>query len=195
MSSGSKKEEILKASIQIFVDEGFDRPSMDSIAAHARVSKRTLYKHFSSKRALLDQIVLCLINENQNSLKFDFDPEAKLELQLNEIVTQKARFLLCPSNIKLAKIILSEYLKDAGFYKEKVETVLKSEKISLRWIEQAQAAGALSSEKSAVELLDFLNEIINGIIFFPVLFGKKEALRDQDVTAIVHMFMHVVGNQ
>ena len=72
MTSGTKKQDILLASIEIFVNEGFDRPTMDSIATRANVSKRTLYKHYPSKRSLLDSILIHLISNNQKALEFNF---------------------------------------------------------------------------------------------------------------------------
>lgn len=191
VNTRSKREDIIQASIELFVSEGFDRPSMDTIAAKASVSKRTLYKYFSSKRALLDEILLYLIGQNQNALDFHFQPEQPLQIQLENIIGQKARFLLCSSNIKLAKIIISEHLKDEGLLHEEIENVLKQEKTTLVWMEEAQKAGALKKDKSAIELLTFLNELINGIIFYPVLFGKKNGVRENEVKDIASMFLSV----
>lgn len=193
--NSNKREDIIKASIELFVSEGFDRPSMDSIAAKANVSKRTLYKYFSSKRSLLDEILIHLIGQNQNALDFHFQRERPLPEQLENIIGQKARFLLCSSNIKLAKIIISEHLKDEGILHEEIENVLKQEKATLVWMEEAQKAGCLRTDKSPIQHLTFLNELINGIIFYPVLFGKKNGIDQTEVKNIASMFLSVSGTK
>jgi TetR/AcrR family transcriptional regulator of autoinduction and epiphytic fitness len=191
MTSGTKKQDILLASIEIFVNEGFDRPTMDSIATRANVSKRTLYKHYPSKRSLLDSILIHLISNNQKALEFNFKKTDSLKDQLCHIITQKAKSLLKENNIKLAKIILSEYLKDEGLLKEQIEEVIKNETITIKWIQQNQEAGHINSDQSALDTLEFLNEIINGIIFFPMLFGKKQNYTKNDISNIATMFLAV----
>ena len=47
-----KRETIISAAIQIFIEEGFDNASMDRIAERANASKRTVYNHFPSKEEL-----------------------------------------------------------------------------------------------------------------------------------------------
>lgn len=195
MSGTTKKDDIVQATIEIFVNEGFDRPSMDSIASRANVSKRTLYKHFPSKRSLLDEILLFLIGQKQNALNFTYDSEQSAQDQLIKIVSDKAHLILCPNNIKLAKIIMSEFLKDEGFLKGHIETVLKSETTTLTWIEEAQKAGKIKNDQSPLEMLEFLNELVNGLIFFPVLFGKKENFSNNEIQNIVKMFLHIAGEE
>lgn len=48
----STKDRILTAAYELFYREGFQRVSMDAIAAAAAVTKRTLYYHYDSKDAL-----------------------------------------------------------------------------------------------------------------------------------------------
>jgi len=51
------RDRILQATYQLFYRHGFARISMDVVAAHARVTKRTLYNHFESKDALLGEVL------------------------------------------------------------------------------------------------------------------------------------------
>ncbi|MCO4754485.1 MAG: TetR/AcrR family transcriptional regulator [Bacteriovoracaceae bacterium] len=189
----SKKDDIIMASIEIFANEGFDRPTMDSIATRASVSKRTLYKYFPNKNALLDDILMYLINQKQSVLNFTYNDDEDLFVQLERIITQKTEHILYPSNLKLARIILSEALKGEGLLKDKLEAVLKTEKVTLEWIEKAQKANKLTIEEQPLEILDFLGELINGVIFFPILFGKKEQATQQEIESVASMFLHQKG--
>lgn len=52
-----KPRDILEAAAVVFLREGFERASVDVIAAEANVSKRTIYNHFADKRALFLDVI------------------------------------------------------------------------------------------------------------------------------------------
>ncbi|SDT27793.1 TetR/AcrR family transcriptional regulator [Microlunatus soli] len=54
--SAEKRSAILSAARGMFVADGFDRSSVDAIAARAGVSKRTLYDYFGDKETLLQAV-------------------------------------------------------------------------------------------------------------------------------------------
>jgi AcrR family transcriptional regulator len=56
-SSAPTRQTILDAAYGLFRRRGFMRVSMDEIAASARVTKRTLYYHFTSKDLLLARVL------------------------------------------------------------------------------------------------------------------------------------------
>jgi AcrR family transcriptional regulator len=54
---GELREHILKAAKDVFLEMGYERASMDVVAARAETSKRTLYAHFESKDKLFLAVV------------------------------------------------------------------------------------------------------------------------------------------
>ncbi|EPF7654109.1 TetR/AcrR family transcriptional regulator, partial [Vibrio vulnificus] len=58
--SEEKREAILTAAKQAFLEFGVQNTSMDKLAALAGVSKRTVYNHFSSKEALVMELLSVL---------------------------------------------------------------------------------------------------------------------------------------
>jgi AcrR family transcriptional regulator len=58
-----RREKVLAAATRIFAAEGYDRASMNEIAAAAGVTKPVLYDHFESKDALFET-VLCSIRDS-----------------------------------------------------------------------------------------------------------------------------------
>jgi len=52
-----KRTAIVHAALQLFVRDGFDRTSVDAIAAEAGVSKRTIYNHYGDKERLFLAVV------------------------------------------------------------------------------------------------------------------------------------------
>lgn len=55
--STQKRAAILTAARELFLADGFDRTSVDAVAARAGVSKRTVYDYFGDKRTLLQSVV------------------------------------------------------------------------------------------------------------------------------------------
>jgi TetR/AcrR family transcriptional regulator, mexJK operon transcriptional repressor len=58
----AKRNAILLAAARLFLEEGFEPISMDSIAAAAEVSKRTVYSYFPSKAELFAAIMVAHCN-------------------------------------------------------------------------------------------------------------------------------------
>ncbi len=59
-----KKAAIVQAARDLFVRDGFERTSVDAIADHAGVSKRTIYNHYEDKRTLF----LAVIHETYGAM-------------------------------------------------------------------------------------------------------------------------------
>ncbi|WP_305785542.1 TetR/AcrR family transcriptional regulator [Symbioplanes lichenis] len=55
--SEGKKTAILDAAEALFLTEGYDRTSVDAVAARAGVSKRTVYDHFGDKETVFLRVV------------------------------------------------------------------------------------------------------------------------------------------
>jgi hypothetical protein len=50
---GDREQQILDATLDVLADVGYDRLTMDAVAAAARASKATLYRRWSTKQALV----------------------------------------------------------------------------------------------------------------------------------------------
>lgn len=55
---GDREQEILRATLGVLADVGYDRLTMDAVASAAKASKATLYRRWSSKAALVIDAVL-----------------------------------------------------------------------------------------------------------------------------------------
>ena len=66
MSVNSRREEyaaqtraaIVVSARTLFIADGYDKASIEAIAAHARVSKGAVYHHFSDKKAIFEETLL-----------------------------------------------------------------------------------------------------------------------------------------
>src|SRR5712672_2818414 len=66
--SAQKRQAILKAATEVFLEKGYLATNMDEIAALAAVSKSTVYKKFPSKDSLFVEIVRSVTNEASDSV-------------------------------------------------------------------------------------------------------------------------------
>lgn len=55
---GEREREILEAALDVLADVGYDRLTMDAVAAAARASKATLYRRWDTKASLVLEAVL-----------------------------------------------------------------------------------------------------------------------------------------
>lgn len=79
----AKREAILSAAENVFMDEGYG-VSMDRVAEVAGVSKQTIYKHFESKEALFDATIrrrVDLITQPLTAVPAGSRPEMVLHAQ------------------------------------------------------------------------------------------------------------------
>lgn len=89
-----KAQAILDAAKQLFLEHGFERVSMDQIAATAGVSKLTVYNHYGDKERLFSEAVRTFCAQNVPESLFRDDPAKPLDACLLEIAQ---RFFDCIS--------------------------------------------------------------------------------------------------
>jgi TetR/AcrR family transcriptional regulator len=84
----SKMSLIFQAAIDVFSEKGFDKATMDDIAARANVAKGTIYYHFKSKEELflflVEEGVELLRDAVESKLQPQMSPKDKLELIVRE---------------------------------------------------------------------------------------------------------------
>ena len=63
MDRGNTKQEILDVALELFSRQGYEATSISSIADAVGIRKASLYSHFSSKQAILDEIVKIVLEQ------------------------------------------------------------------------------------------------------------------------------------
>ncbi|AMR25488.1 hypothetical protein A0257_22620 (plasmid) [Hymenobacter psoromatis] len=102
------RTQMLYAAKAVFLEVGFERASMDRIAAHANTTKRTLYAHFVRKEdlflAVFDLVLDLQLDHLQGPADYARDPEQALVLFC-------ARFLetvLSSKPLRLCRLAITE---------------------------------------------------------------------------------------
>jgi AcrR family transcriptional regulator len=169
------REHILYAAKNVFLEVGFERASMDVIAARAQTSKRTLYAHFESKEKLYLAIIDLVREMSLSKLK---KPSEYSDDSTEALILFCGRFLeglLFTWTIRMCRMSIAEaerFPEGAARYFDVIFTA-PHERLSAYLAETFGLSAAASSE-AAQKLL--------GRIIYPcfsrALFGM-DALSEQ----------------
>ncbi|WP_303850042.1 TetR/AcrR family transcriptional regulator [Seleniivibrio woodruffii] len=75
----TKRESIIKAGRELFLNHGYSRTSMDEVAKTACVTKQTVYRYFVSKSDLFAEVISQMSKENDIYTFGDMTPEKELK--------------------------------------------------------------------------------------------------------------------
>jgi TetR/AcrR family transcriptional repressor of mexJK operon len=131
--SARKHREILDAALNAFLSRGYERATMDDIAAVAGVSKQTVYKHFADKESLFAEIVLGT-TEQLGALVFPvidtLGTTTDLRRDLDRFGDVFLTGLMQPDVLRLRRLVIScaDRFPDVGrrWYEQGFERVLAS---------------------------------------------------------------------
>ena len=102
-----KRAAILDAAKRMFVSHGFERVSMDQIAAEAGVSKLTVYSHFGDKDRLFAEAVRAHCEQGMPTSLFVGEPGAPLRERLTVIGSAFFSMIMTPEAIAGHRVLCS----------------------------------------------------------------------------------------
>jgi TetR/AcrR family transcriptional regulator, mexJK operon transcriptional repressor len=102
-----KRAAILDAAKRMFVSQGFERVSMDQIAAEAGVSKLTVYSHFGDKESLFAEAVRAHCEQGMPTSLFVADPDTPVRERLTAIGKAFFSMIMTPEAIAGHRILCS----------------------------------------------------------------------------------------
>jgi len=138
----STKEKILDAALEVFSEKGFHPATVDEIADRAGVGKGTLYRYFSNKEALFNELVGLRLEELEGSAKAVLDGH-------DDVLTMIAKYLrtyfeFFDRNQRLYRLIVQERL-DVGEQVQDlyIKKVMRRIPLLKRKIHEASQRGVL----------------------------------------------------
>jgi TetR/AcrR family transcriptional regulator, mexJK operon transcriptional repressor len=107
-----KREAIARAALTLFASDGYERTSVDAIAAEAGVSKRTVYSYYGDKENLFLSVVrdtyqgmLARIGEIVDRVPWDHDLDSALTMCATSITRSIVR---SPERSTLTRLLITE---------------------------------------------------------------------------------------
>ncbi|HYD32163.1 MAG TPA: TetR/AcrR family transcriptional regulator [Azospirillaceae bacterium] len=105
---GSKHAQILAAARQLFLEQGYETASMDAISKAAKVSKATLYAHFTGKEQLFAAIVACECDDYRRKIMSAAVERPDVREGLLEIGRRFLKMLVSPHVLSAHRMIIAE---------------------------------------------------------------------------------------
>jgi TetR/AcrR family transcriptional repressor of mexJK operon len=106
-----KRRAIVEAATEGFLRNGYRGTSMDEIAALARVSKQTVYKHFADKENLFSAIVTAAVDVAGDPVLEDATVLADsqdLAADLRAFARRQLRLVMQPQLMRLRRLVIGE---------------------------------------------------------------------------------------
>ena len=109
--STRKRRAILEAATEVFLRNGYLGTSMDEVAALARVSKQTVYKHFGDKERLFSEIVTGTVDEASDTVHsevLELTDSGDVEKDLRDLARRQLELVIQPRILQLRRLVISE---------------------------------------------------------------------------------------
>jgi AcrR family transcriptional regulator len=182
----AKRRQVLAGAREVFSELGFERASVDVIAARAGVSKATVYHHYADKKALYVACVTQEADEMRAGLRGCLGTaEGDLEQALQALGERILGFMLRPEVVALYRQATAEAMRfpDLGRTIFEQGPVLIQEAVAAQlrcWAER----GALRLDDARGAAVQFL-ALCQGDLFTRSRLGVLEYPVDEQVRATV----------
>lgn len=153
---GERETEVLDAAVRLLVRVGYDRLTMDAVAAEAKASKATLYRRWSTKTSLVVDAVL----RSKGGRHVPSADTGSLRADLVELATCRGGLSDPRSSAVLAAVVTALH-HDAEFAEQFRQRVVAPRLEAVRSVfERARARGEITAEVD----LDLLAPALAGIV-------------------------------
>ena len=179
--SERKRESIIKNATILFRKKGFGPSSMDEISNAAKVSKRTLYNHFPTKKILFREIVKIewqkISYPRRDNLK-GRDPEEVF----TEIMKHTLKVMFSPRMSDLLRLVVAESNKfpeitslQAKYGAEPLFNTFK------KYVGDLGEAGILEMDNPGLAVAQYTG-LVKEYLYWPWFFGmmQKPSLKQQE---------------
>lgn len=181
MKGMSKKQvDILLAASREFEELGFAGTGMERIAESAKVSKRTLYKHYGSK----EDVFSAIINYLRQSVRLEkcsvYDPGQPVEQQLRAVIETMLAHLNRDEHVRLARIVISEVVRQPELAEILSRTVDFSGTAPFRWVQAAMQDGQLR-DGDPEKALVYLAGLVKSLALWPRLIFCAAPMTEDEI--------------
>lgn len=186
---------ILDAAVEEFEKFGFAATSMDAIAARAKVSKRTVYNHFSSKESLFGAISESVCNAVIGTMDVAYNADRSIQDQLHEFATRQIELCCSEKFMTMARVTLPERVRNPKLANPSFDRIREGKTGLAKWVGEAVAAGVLDVPDVAAASRQFSSLLLE-FTLWPQLFAgepaPKQAQRKKIADSAVKLFLNGV---
>ena len=196
--SEQKRLGIIDAAKQEFSKNGFAAANINTICTVAEVSKRTLYRYFTSKEVLFNATLAEIQTSTLTHQAYPFDPEKNLYQQLKEMTYREIEVTYQIYGIHLARTIVMEFFREPQLARKMHQQLHRSQAVQ-QWFEDAIAAKKLIAH-DAQTISNVYISLFQGLLFWPQVLelsplpegSALEAQIEMVVTTTLKTFAHEI---
>lgn len=166
MDSDKIRFSIKEAARELFRRHGYQKTSVNGIAAGAHLAKATLYKYFDSKELILKEILIDYVRKNFDDLLLSIREEKVPPDYLAHIILKTSRFTYTACNEYMGWDFIRESANAQEFLKnlsDDLETMLLQEAVRIRGLDLESSWG-----KSVIFLISASKSIVFSFAFTSV---------------------------
>lgn len=182
---GRKFDQVLEGARSVFLEDGFEGASVDSIARAAAVSKATLYSYFPDKQHIFLAVVNAECARQSQEAIDKIDQNAPPSQVLGQAGRHFLRFLTSDFGKQMFRICVAESgrFPEIGreFYRSGPERM--QAEVSA-YLDAARARGQLRIEDTLLAAQQF-SELCKADIWLRLIFGVSPAPQSEDIDRIV----------
>jgi AcrR family transcriptional regulator len=198
----AKREQIRAAAQRLFLATGYERTTMDAIAAAARVSKQTLYRYYPAKEALFVDILRALtvgrfLRElpalDADSVLLD---RAELEAGLVAFLVGASEQVLSPEYVALLRVLIAEAPRFPEVADQLRTTLIGQGSAALEHLlARAHRAGIVAQPPTEEVLLLLIAPLLAHLLADGLISGAPIPPRPspESLAALVRLFLRALG--
>ncbi|TQV80270.1 TetR/AcrR family transcriptional regulator [Aliikangiella coralliicola] len=194
--TSAKRESILDAAIDAFIEFGFEKTSMDLIAERANSSKRTVYNHFSSKESLIEEAFNRFLRGAFESKNIEYDPQKSIEDQLGAFADSKMKLTEDSKQLGLMRVTLCAFITHPLMAERAVLFSDSQEDGLVKWLKKATLDGRMNVKDPALAAESFWSLFAGTFFWPPIVRGPIEKKAGQKLkTEFIRLFLARYGNE
>lgn len=195
----AKRAAIFDAAKRMFILHGFDRVSMDQIAAEAGVSKLTVYSHFGDKESLFAEAVRQHCDQALPPELFDPTPGTPLRERLTAIGEAFVTMIMSPEAIAGHRILCTPQMTGSGmqelFWKAGPQ---RTQMAFVTLLQRRIEAGELDiddPERAAAHFFTLLKGELHALAVFGYSCSKCNTNPVTHVASVVDLFLRAYAKR
>ncbi|MBW3544595.1 MAG: TetR family transcriptional regulator [Bacteroidetes bacterium] len=185
------RSRLLQAGVEVFLEKGFDRASLEEIAQRVEMTRGAVYWHFKDKQCLFEELITERLNPAQVRLERMLAEKETPPLQkitsfvklLLQLLAEDEAFRSAQQLLKRSWASVPEYSTHFSLWQDKYLMALEE----LFW--QAQSDRAVMAHVSPRYLSTYALSLVNGISQYLLDTDLALAERRRMADRMVFMFM------
>lgn len=188
--SEQKRSDILTAAREEFIQYGFVIANIDRICINAKVSKRTLYRHFSSKERLFESVLSSIQSKINEQRYYPFDINVSLHQQLKKITLNELDILYQKYGLPLSRVIVMEFVRCPEIARNFISKFYSNKAVT-QWFALAMKAKKIK-ENDLNLLTTFYFSLFQGLFFWPQLIEMRDIFQGDKLDTCIEQFVGLI---